>query len=164
MNKLIFSFSKVLIRIALKFEFFADFLKHLLNHLTKASHKLKVTLGKFLFELFILLPQISDILGSLRYFFLYFYEILDLRDKLLGFNSSVFFKLVDDFLFLQKSLDTLDNLPDISYFIFNRFSIIDNIRHEHLVDLKLFINELFILLTIPYPINSLTGLINLFFE
>lgn len=148
----------------MKFEFFADFLKHLLNHLTKAFHKLKVTFGKFLFELFILLPQISDILGSLRYFFLYFYEILDLRDKLLGFNSSVFFKLVDDFLFLQKSLDTLDNLPDISYFIFNRFSIIDNIRHEHLVDLKLFINELFILLTIPYPINSLTGLINLFFE
>jgi hypothetical protein len=123
-----------------------------------------VTFGKFLFKLFILLPQISDILGSLRYFFLYFYEILDLRDKLLGFNSSVFFKLVDDFLFLQKSLDTLDNLPDISYFIFNRFSIIDNIRHEHLVDLKLFINELFILLTIPYPINSLTGLINLFLE
>jgi hypothetical protein len=148
----------------LKFEFFADFLKHLLNHLTKASHELKVTFGKFLFELFILLPQISDILGSLRYFFLYFYEILDLGNKLLGFNSSVFFKLVNDLLFIQKSLDTLDNLPDISYFIFNRFSIIDNIRHEHLVDLKLFINELFILLTIPYPINSLTGLINLFLE
>jgi hypothetical protein len=123
-----------------------------------------VTFGKFLFELFILLPQISDILGSLRYFFLYFYEILDLGNKLLGFNSSVFFKLVNDLLFIQKSLDTLDNLPDISYFIFNRFSIIDNIRHEHLVDLKLFINELFILLTIPYPINSLTGLINLFLE
>lgn len=111
----------------------------------------------------ILESNLTDLMFLGEVFF-FFYQSCTLCEKLFALHCSVLFELSDKFLFGEKSFDALNDLPDISDFIFDGLDVVDHIGSEELIDLKLFVYELLELFRVSQLVNYLSVLDYLFLK
>lgn len=110
-------------------------------------------LGELLFLLLVLSSQVSCVALLLL---LQLHKYLSLANKFIELYPPVFLQLINHFLLVQQTLNSLKNLPNISDLVLDSLCVVYHVRGQQFVDFKFFVDELLKVLSVPQLVNRVT--------